>query len=300
LTEADDNSRLILGTAQLGMPYGIANRIGQPGPLQAKAIIKAAWEQGVLHFDTAQDYGESEILLGHILSDLGIAEEARITTKLHPDIDLLNDNEVSQAVERSIQTLKIAKLFCLMLHREHHLNFLGKGLGVILKNLISGGYTENIGISVYSPQAAIAALRSDIMHIVQLPANILDRRFEKAGVFQEAIAKEKKIHIRSIFLQGLILMETQDLPEDMAFALPAIRQLEKLAEEKNMTRTALALHYVKMKYPESCVVFGAESPDQVRENCSLWRWAVRNDIVAVADGLFSAVDERILNPTLWH
>lgn len=297
---ADVESRLVLGTAQLGMPYGMANRIGQPGSLQAKAIIKTAWEQGILHFDTAQDYGESEAVLGHILSDLGIAGAARITTKLHPDIDLLNENEVSQAVAHSIQTLKIPKLFCLMLHREHHLDFLEKGLAVTLKNLISDGYTEKIGISVYSPQAAIAALHSDIMHVIQLPANILDRRFEKAGVFQGATAKDKKIHVRSIFLQGLILMETRHLSEDMAFALPVIRQLEKLAEEKNLTKTALALHYVKLKYPKSCVVFGAESPDQVRENCSLWRRAVPNDIVAVADGLFSAVDERILNPMLWH
>lgn len=297
---AADTTRLILGTAQLGMAYGIANRIGQPGPQQSKAIIKAAWKQGITHFDTAQDYGESEALLGHILSDLGIAEAARITTKLHPDINLLNKNGVSQAVAHSIQTLKIPKLFCLMLHREQDLDFLEKGLDVILKNLIRDGYTEKIGISVYSPGAAIAALHSDTIDIVQLPANILDRRFEKAGVFEAANAKNKKIQIRSIFLQGLILMGTQNLPKGMTFAQPVIQQLKDLAEEKNMTRTALALHYIKIKHSESCVVFGAESPDQVLENCSIWKSAVPNDIIKEADALFPVIDERILNITLWH
>ena len=297
---AQKTSRLILGTAQLGMAYGIANRIGQPGRQQALAIVKAAWDHGITHFDTAQDYGESQALLGSLIDELGIAETARITTKAHPDINLLNKNEMSQAVVHSIQTLKIPKLFCFMLHREHHLDFLEKGLDVILKNLVRDGYTEKIGISVYSPGAAIAALHSDIIDIVQLPTNILDRRFEKAGVFQAATAKRKQIHIRSIFLQGLILMETQDLPDGMAFAQPVIQQLKNLAQEKNMTRTALALHYVKIKYPESCAVFGAESPEQVLENCSLWKSAVPNEIITKADSLFPAIDERILNPTLWH
>lgn len=298
--EMTDCRRLILGTAQLGMAYGIANRIGQPGPQQAEAIIRTAWHQGVTHFDTAQDYGESESLLGCILDGFGLAETARITTKLHPDTRLLNKDEVLQAVAHSIRVLKIPKLYCLMLHREHHLDFMEKGLGDILKNLIRDGYVEHIGISVYSPEAASAALDSDLIDIVQLPANILDRRFEKAGVFQTAIAKNKKIHIRSIFLQGLILMEMQDLPRNMSFARPVLQQLKTFAKEKNMTRTALALHYIKIKYPESCVLFGAEAPVQVLENCDLWRSTVAKDIIMEADGLFNAIDDRILNPTLWN
>ncbi len=294
------SSRLILGTAQLGMAYGIANSIGKPAPREAMAIIKTAWEKGISHFDTAQDYGEGEGLLGNILADLAITKDAKITTKLHPDIDLLNKNEVNLAVQKSIQKLKIPRIHCLMLHRDHHLDLLEKGLDIILKGLIYEGYTENIGISVYSTETALKAIYSEIINIVQLPANILDRRFEKAGVFQEARDKGKKIHVRSVFLQGLLLMNTNNLPDRMIFARPVIKEIEKLAEKHKMTRTALALAYVKVKYPDCKIIFGAESPGQVLENCDLWDMNAPDDLINNADALFRNVEEKILNPTLWN
>jgi len=53
-------SHLVLGTAQLGLPYGIANQTGQPDQVVATAIIREAWNQGIREFDTAQGYGDSE------------------------------------------------------------------------------------------------------------------------------------------------------------------------------------------------------------------------------------------------
>lgn len=291
--------RLILGTAQLGMPYGIANRGGQPSRRQAREIIKTAWEEGITNFDTAQDYGESEELLGTILKELGIVNEAKITTKLNPAIDLLDKDKVKHAVEESIQKLKAPQIFCLMLHRDHHLDFLDKGLASCLRDLQGVGLTTNIGISVYSPAVAMRAIKSQSINIIQVPTNILDWRFEKEGVFQAAQEAGKKIHIRSVFLQGLILMDAKDLPQYMAFAAPVIHKLEALAAKYDMTRASLALSYIKLRYPECGVIFGAETTKQIIENCQFWKLPAPCDLVQEAAEAFSGVEERILNPTLW-
>lgn len=300
LTTIADCNSLILGTAQLGMAYGIANRVGQPGQREAKKIVETALDEGISHFDTAQDYGESEALLGIILNELDAAGKVKITTKLHPDINLLNEKEVIRAVESSMRKLKNPQLYCLMLHRERYLDLLEKGLNVILEKIIGDGYAKHIGISVYSPAAAFAALKALPIDIVQLPANLLDRRFEKSGVFRVAAASGKLIHIRSVFLQGLLLMEAKDVPATMSFTLPVIRRLEEIARETHLTRNALALHYVKIKYPSSNIIFGAESPAQVCENCKIWGSDVANDLIEKIENAFPAVEERILNPTLWY
>jgi len=291
--------RLILGTAQIGMAYGIANRTGQPSAHKAREIVKTAWEEGITKFDTAQEYGESERLLGESLDVLGVANEAKITTKLSPTIDLLDKAKVRQAVKKSLHKLKVSQIFCLMLHREQQLDLLDKGLASCLRDLKDAGLIKNIGISVYSPTIALRAIQSETINILQVPTNILDQRFEKAGVFQAAREKGKTIHIRSVFLQGLILMEARDLPQYMAFAAPLIQKLEALGVKYEMTRTAMALSYIKLRYPECDVIFGAESPAQVRENCRIWNSFAPGHFVKDALGMFSDVEERILNPTLW-
>lgn len=49
--------RVALGTAQLGMAYGVANTAGQPTSEAATGLVATAWGAGVRSFDTAQAYG---------------------------------------------------------------------------------------------------------------------------------------------------------------------------------------------------------------------------------------------------
>jgi len=79
-----NSNNLVLGTAQIGLPYGIANKTGQPDPAVAVAIINEAWGQGIREFDTAQGYGVSEEILGKALSEIGITNEAGIISKFDP------------------------------------------------------------------------------------------------------------------------------------------------------------------------------------------------------------------------
>ena len=110
--------RLVLGTAQLGLPYGIANQTGQPDQNIATAIIHEAWKNGIREFDTAQAYGNSEQALGKALGELGISSEAKIITKLHPNLDHLDASVLSNTLNQSLERLGVSSLFGIMLHRE--------------------------------------------------------------------------------------------------------------------------------------------------------------------------------------
>jgi aryl-alcohol dehydrogenase-like predicted oxidoreductase len=292
-------SHLVLGTAQLGMDYGIANATGQPVYDIAKSIVQEAWRSGICEFDTAQAYGQSEKVLGQIFKNLSIADKVRVITKFAPDVDPLDRTALNRALDISLNNLDVESLYCLMLHREDMLDLWEKGLEENLMDIVDSGKVEYIGISVYSPERAIQALNTKGISKVQVPTNILDRRFEKIGAFELAGNMGKTIYIRSIFLQGLILLSKDQLPKGMQFASKVIEELDILANKLKISKTELALGYLKITKPNTKIVFGAETQLQVETNISIWGKNFYSDMFEELKHSFCSVDEKILNPTLW-
>jgi len=290
---------LVLGTAQLGLPYGIANKTGQPDRSMAKAIIREAWESGIQEFDTAQGYGESEQVLGKSLLQLNLSGRARVITKFHPVLDHLNAAVLENAIVESIKKLGVPVLYGVMLHREEMLTLWHEGLAEILSRLVARGMVLKVGVSVYSPEKAMEAINTEGIDMVQIPSNILDRRFERAGVFELAHKKKKRIYIRSVFLQGLILMNPGDVPARLSFSEHVIENIALLANMLKMSRQELALGYIKMAIPDARVVLGADLPEHVESNCRAWRKSYKMSLVSYVRDFFPEIDERILNPSLW-
>ena len=290
--------RLVLGTAQLGFNYGIANRTGKPGDKMAREIVSTAWELGIREFDTAQGYGDSERVLGGCLADLGLQDEARVTTKITlpdgPDLP----SQLGRCVAVSLERLRVPRLRNLLLHREHDLRHLDGPARRAWVALQEQGLTEGLGVSVYSVASALRALRLEAVDCLQLSANVLDRRFARAGVFELAREKGARIYVRSVFLQGLLLMDPDDLPGHLADAREALLALKALCADFGLSRQSFCLSWAASRYPDATLVIGAESPEQVRENC----YALGNlpsEAAAAARRAFEDVSEKILNPSLW-
>lgn len=294
-----DVSRLVLGTAQLGMDYGIANTTGQPVYNTARSIVQEAWESGICEFDTAQAYGQSERVLGQVFKDLGIADEARVITKFAPDVDHSDRAALDKALKISMNNLGVESLYGLMLHREDMLDLWEKGLKENLMDIVGSGRVAHVGVSVYSPEKAIQALNTEGISMVQLPTNIIDRRFEKAGLFQLADDVGKTIYIRSIFLQGLLLMSPDALPEHMRFAAPVLGRLSLFAQDVGLNIMELCIGYVKHAFPRTRLVFGEETPAQVRENLKCWNAVWADGLLQRIQTEFEDIDEMILNSSLW-
>ncbi|MCD4744447.1 MAG: aldo/keto reductase [Desulfobacteraceae bacterium] len=292
-------SRLVLGTVQLGMDYGVANVTGKPDFADAAKVVQSAWMDGIHEFDTAQGYGDSEKSLGHIFKSLGINFDVKVISKIDTAIDHLDENALHNSIMCSLNNLKCTSLYGLMLHRESLLGIWDKGLGKLLDTFVKQGIIKHVGVSVYSPDKAIQALNLKEISMVQIPANIIDHRFKNAGVIELADELGKTLYVRSIFLQGLLLMDSDKLPVSMEFAKPVLKEFCKLSEEVKLTRHELAMGYVKSVYPNAKILFGAETVEQVKNNIEVWKKECSESVVNLIHDRFSKVDEQILNPSLW-
>lgn len=288
--------RLVLGTVQLGMHYGINNVAGKPDFRSACDIVKTAFDHGITRFDTAQAYGDSEEVLGKIFDALKIGSQVKVYSKLNPGLDLLDEGTVQQSVDDSLRKLKIDQLEGLLLHSEDGMQFWNNGLGDILRGLVSKGKVCFAGASFYAPQKALNALDEDGVDIIQVPANIWDRRFEDAGVFRMAEKLGKKVFVRSVFLQGFLLMDLGSVPERMKVALPYLKILEQMAYDMGLSRHELILGYAVGRWGDASVLLGAESSQQVVDNVR--SFSARNEL-GIDSEVFINIPENILNPALW-
>ena len=294
-------NNLVLGTAQMGMEYGIANRIGQPDRINAETIIKEAWNGGIQEFDTAQAYGESEKVLGNAFDNLNIKNSAKVITKFSPNLNHNDENEMRKSILTSLNNLGIDKLYGILLHKEEYLNYWHEGLGDTLIGFRSEGLVEHLGVSVSNPEFAKKALEEKDITIMQVPSNILDRRFERAGIFNKAEEIKITIYIRSVFLQGLLLLNHDKLYERMKFTYNVLKKYNMLAKQCGISRQQLAIGFVIKAYPYAKVVFGAETSEQVISNLSVLKNTniVSDNIVDEARNIFNDVEDNILNPALW-
>jgi aryl-alcohol dehydrogenase-like predicted oxidoreductase len=165
--------------------------------------------------------------------------------------------------------------------------------------MVEAGLVEQLGFSLYSPELALSALRSDGISMIQIPSNLLDRRFEEAGVFSESERQGKHVYVRSIFLQGLLLMDPGRLPDEVRFAAPTLKRVESLAKRNRLSRQHLAIGYARMAYRKAKIVFGAETVEQVRENIVNWKSSIPEELPIVIQESFRDIDVKILSPDMW-
>jgi hypothetical protein len=202
--------KLALGTAQFGMTYGISNVSGKVSQEGAKAILKYAASAGINTIDTAMAYGDSEQVLG----DIGV-EGFKVITKLPEMPDHITDVEgwVIKAVKDSVSSLGVESLHGLLLHRPGQL-FEPKGFKILsaLRLLKELGLVKNVGISVSAPLEFDALFNIYGFDIVQCPFNLVDRRLLNSGWLEKLSTAGVEIHIRSSFLQGLLLIPRYSIP----------------------------------------------------------------------------------------
>ena len=293
-------SRIILGAAQLGMDYGIANTLGRPDARKAGAIVETAWARGIRHFDTAQAYGDSESVLGRALSDVGVAEDARIESKLSPHMDPTNISEIAASIERTFQRLRARRLWCMMLHRASWLDYWDQGLGELLQRQRDAGRIQHIGVSLNAPEEAARCLAHPDVEVLQVAANAWDRRIPRLGVIETARANGQLCCVRSIYLKGLLTLAPAIVAERLPVAHEASLRWRALAARCGMPVVELAARFAMSL--EQPLVVGAESPEQVDSTIRLARQGpLPQEIIdALGETLDPVLNETILVPRQWE
>lgn len=290
---------LVLGTVQLGLDYGIANSQGKPSFGQVEKIIQNSLDCGINFFDTAQAYGSSEEVLGKALEELKPEKDVFFITKLSPELDPKDKACIEKAIEDSAAKLKAKPIWCMMLHRANWLKDWEDGLGEALRKARERGVVKYIGSSVYTPEEAEKSLNNPDIDVIQLSCNFWDRKMEKAGIFRKAAELDKLCFIRSIFLQGLLLMKPEEVREKLPEAFEASKIWNQAANEQGISLIELAASYpAKLDCP---LVVGAEKPEQILENADMYNRISHNkDYDNVYSELEPFLSDKILNPTNWN
>lgn len=291
--------KITLGTAQFGQDYGIANRSGQPSYECARDIIACAYEGGVNCLDTAALYGESEEVLGRALSELGIGDGVTVVTKVTAIPEGLSPKDadafVEQSVTRSLKRLRLETLPICLLHRDENINYLDS-----LLRLRDAGLVRHVGASVMTPECARRVVENDGIEALQIPTNILDRRFMEYGLTRPTSDKSIALFVRSIYLQGLILMPVESVPVQLAEVKPVIATLTSLAGEAGMTLAEMAMRYVMSLDGVTSVIVGVETVEQMRKNLAVSsKGPLDADLMARIEAAVPWMPDHVVMPTLW-
>lgn len=280
------------------MRYGIANRSGQPQFDEVLRIVALAKENSIWYYDTAQSYGECELILGQAFSKLSITEDVHCISKLKPG--LKNDSEsIINSVKKSVEKLKLTSLWALLAHRVEQVN--SETIRTAVELLKSDGLIKYWGVSVYQPEDALQMLKNENVDIIQVPFNILDRRLLDINFFDLASVYNKKIFIRSIFLQGLIfLSSTQLRQKGMGWAIPYMEDVNQRISNYAIPKEMLAMQAVKNINPDVITILGVEKVTQLRENLDiLINRRINPDQVKSWWQDLPVYPEKLLSPTLW-
>jgi len=302
---ANSTLPLVLGTVQLGMEYGVANRTGKPALSQAIAIVETAWEEGVRWFDTAQAYGESERTLGLAFQELRIQKAAKVVSKLPSSSPFQRETTLFDSVQSSLENLGVPMLEGLLVHNPTGSRSWHDGLGPSLLRIQHAGLAKHIGASVYSVEEGGLCLDIPDISLLQLPFNVFDQDASQKGFFSAAQRRECLLHVRSVFLQGLLLMAPTDFPVFLKKAIPLATQFAELCRKIGLSKKMVALAYAYWRARPFPLVVGAETPEQILENCRDMKAVLafsEEDLEQLARQVDTALwvqDKSIVNPSLW-
>jgi len=283
--------RLALGTVQFGLSYGIANQVGQVSRTAASSILNLALSSGINMLDTAIAYGESEATLGLI----GV-KAFKIVTKLPPfpsgcDVQEWVFNQISESFLR----LNIDSAYGVLLHSPQQLEGPnGAELYRMLQLLKDKGLASKIGISIYSPAELTSLYKKFHLDLVQAPFNLVDRRLLNTGWIRQLKDQGVEIHTRSVFLQGLLLMNRAEIPSKFERWKFIFEKWHSYLKENNISALAASLAYPR-SFPEiDKIIIGVESQQQLAQIL-----AASNQLKKIDLPDLSSEDEHFVNPTNW-
>ena len=315
LVEAPDSPKpiapgpqLVLGTAQLAAAYGSSVKVVPPKVDEAVELVREAIHRGAIAVDTARSYAGSETVLGRALSE-GWNSRVKVITKLSPLADLPVDIAAHLAataaeisVLKSLHALGCIKPW-LLLHRAAHLKAWDGAVWSRLQELQLEGLIAGLGVSVQSPDELAAALAVSDVQIIQLPFNLLDCRWIKAGAAERLAARpDVEVHVRSVFLQGLLLRDPSEWPTVPHLDATAVhRAMNDLVAKLCRENIAdLCLAYVRSVPWIDGVVIGMERKSQLAENAALFgNPPLTADDAELVWSSLPSVPETFLNPATW-
>lgn len=288
-------NKLALGTAQFGMNYGIGSSSGRTPINEVKKILDYAKSINIDMLDTASAYGESEKTLGELnVEDFRVVTKTRHFTNsklTDDDLNILNDD-----FNQSLQSLRLDSVYGLLIHNTEDLMKPGASKIIdFIQNLKSKNKIKKIGVSIYENKHLSFVLKNFDIDLVQLPLNIFDRRLIDNGMLKSLSQDGLEIHVRSVFLQGLMLMHDSSRPRKFDRWNSLWKSWSEWLNDHKISPLEASIRYVLSFEEISKVLVGVDSINQLKEIED----ATSGVLPSIPNDLYTD-DALLLNPSNWN
>tara|TARA_B100000925_G_scaffold190756_2_gene144292 strand:+ start:2969 stop:4345 length:1377 start_codon:yes stop_codon:yes gene_type:complete len=284
--------KIVLGTAQFGMEYGINNKAGKISEKEIFNILNYSHSKGIRFLDTAESYGNSEEIIGKF-HKINSDKKFKIYSKGYFGSSNLI---TSENVERNLSKLKIDKYEGYMIHNFNVLND-NKKLFNQLEKIKKLGLIKNIGVSVYTNENVKEIIDSSFFDFVQLPFNLLDNSKKRKLIIEQAKLAGIRVYARSLFLQGLFFMPKSKLPKKLLPLNKYLDQLKKICMDNKVLMEDLSLNYVLGKNYIDKVIFGVDNLDQLKRNIN--KVEKPQTLQCESVDSIDVIEKELLNPVNW-
>lgn len=289
-------NKLVLGTVQLGLDYGINNQIGKPSLEKAFDILHVAFDNGIRILDTAEAYGNSQDVIGKFIK-ANPNKKFNIISKLAANHSLKN-KEILGHIKNNCEILGVNQLYGYMFHNYPSFK---QNVSLIeeLKLAKKQGIIKKIGISLYGNNEIEDIIDNyEDFDFIQVPFNAFDNASKRKDILKKVKNKNIEVHTRSVFLQGLFFKSSNSLPENLHKLQPYLATFKDIMIKNDIDTETLALQYVLQKEYIDHVLIGVEDENQLIKNiitCNNNIYIPHNDIDAI-----HICEEELINPTSWN
>jgi aryl-alcohol dehydrogenase-like predicted oxidoreductase len=287
-------NKLVLGTVQFGLDYGINNSNGKVKLDEVFDMLDEAFKRNVRVLDSAKAYGDAHSVIG-LYHKNRPNNKFQIITKLPHEF---NSAEVEKEILEYCKELNVERLNTLMFHSYDSYK---KNETIIstLFNLKAIGLIEKLGVSVYDNVQANNVIKDKGIDLIQLPFNLLDNRFLRSDILKYAKKEGKEVHSRSAFLQGLFFMDRNSSIKHFKSLKYQIGELDKISENFNIPIQKLALAYCINQPEIDKVLIGVDGLNQLKSNLDLIDYPNLEQAFFEIDKI-KIENENLLNPSKWN
>jgi aryl-alcohol dehydrogenase-like predicted oxidoreductase len=287
------NNKLILGTVQMGLPYGINNTKGKISLEESIEILEYAQEKGIEILDSAEAYGNAHQVIGEY-HRINPEKKFKVISKLPNQLD----SEIGRKVDAYLAELRIGQLYAILFHSftsyiQNKDNF-DELIRIKRENKI-----KHIGVSVYTNEEIEQVLLNQEIDIIQLPFNLFDNINLRGKILEKAKYKGKTIHTRSALLQGLFFKDPKEQNEIVQKLKKEMILLAEISKKHSISTSELALSYCMSQEMINNVLIGIDSLDQLKENIESANYKIKSDIINDINSIYVSNPDD-LNPSLWN
>jgi aryl-alcohol dehydrogenase-like predicted oxidoreductase len=288
--------KIILGTVQFGLDYGINNRSGKPGAEMVASILDLAFKNHIRLLDTAEAYGDSHEVIGNY--HRSSPHKFNVITKFSAGRSDLSKH-LEERISRNLEVMNVDNLYGYMFHsytdfETHYTTFRNE-----IKDLKEKGLIKKFGVSIYTNNEFEKLLNHDGIDLVQLPFNLLDNNNQRSSLLAKAKEKGIEVHTRSVFLQGLFFKKTDELPQKLAALAPYLQQIHKISDDNHLSINDLSLNYAARQKHIDHVLIGVDTAAQLQQNLDSLQHDLSSDAMSQVDELH-VKEAELLNPANWN